>query len=66
MSRPARDNRIELCDLLDRILDVGVVLRGNVTIKIADIDMIYIELAVLIAAADRVLDMKRPEKCPTK
>lgn len=45
-----------LCDLLDRLLDVGAVVKGSVVISIADVEMIYIELAVLIAAADRVLD----------
>lgn len=59
---PEIDN---LCDLLDRLLDVGVVVKGSVVISIADVEMIYVELAVLVAASDRVLEgyskMKPPQ-----
>ncbi|GGC23470.1 hypothetical protein GCM10011363_44920 [Marivita lacus] len=47
-----------LCDLLDRLLDVGAVIKGSIVISVAEIDMIYVEVAVLIAAADRVLTDK--------
>lgn len=52
-----------LCDLLDRILDVGVVVKGEVVISIADVEMIYLEVAVLVAAVDRILpNVVSPER----
>ena len=52
---PARS--VALSDLLDRLLDTGVVLRGSIMISVADVDMIYIDVALLVAAADRALDL---------
>lgn len=57
-----REDIVGLCDLLDRILDVGVVVKGHVVISIADVEMIYLELAVLVAAADRILPNVAPPK----
>lgn len=52
--RPTRS--IALSDLLDRLLDTGVVVRGKITISVADVDMIHIDAALLVAAADRAVD----------
>lgn len=57
-----RDDIEGLCDLLDRILDVGVVVEGYVVISVADVEMIYLEVAVLVAAADRILPNVAPPK----
>lgn len=57
-----RDDIVGLCDLLDRILDLGVVLKGHVVISVADVEMIYLEVAVLVAAADRILPGVAPPK----
>ena len=44
-----------LLDLVDSLLDKGVVLDGEVVLGLADIDLIYLRLGVLLVAADRVL-----------
>ena len=44
-----------LLDLVDNVLNKGVVLSGDVTIGIAQGDLIYARLSVLLCAADRVL-----------
>jgi hypothetical protein len=44
-----------LLDLVDSLLDKGVVLDGELVIGLADVDLIYVRLGVLLAAADRVL-----------
>lgn len=44
-----------LLDLVDSLLDKGVVLDGEVVLGLADVDLIYVRLGVLLAAADRVL-----------
>ena len=48
-----------LVDLVDSLLDKGVVLDGEVVLGLADVDLIYLRLAVVLVAADRVLPPKR-------
>ena len=48
---PARE--IALVDLLDRLLAGGIVLRGDITLAIADIDMVQISLRALITSLSR-------------
>ncbi len=44
-----------LLDIVDNVLNKGVVLTGDVTIGLANVDLIYARLSVLLCAADRVL-----------
>jgi hypothetical protein len=44
-----------LLDLVDNLLNQGVVLTGDVVIGLAGIDLIYLRLSLLLCAADRVL-----------
>ena len=42
-------------DLLDHLLNKGVILNADVTLGVAGIDLIYLRLSSLLCAADRVL-----------
>jgi hypothetical protein len=42
--------QLALSDLINRVLDKGVVISGHVTIAIAEIDLIAIDLRVLITS----------------
>ena len=44
-----------LLDIVDNVLNKGVVLSGDLTIGLAQVDLIYARLSVLLCAADRVL-----------
>jgi hypothetical protein len=44
-----------LLDIVDNVLSKGVVLNGDITIGLAQIDLVYARLSVLLCAADRVL-----------
>ena len=46
--------RIELAEVLNHVLDKGVVLRGEVMLAVADIDLIYVSLRALLASAGTV------------
>ena len=52
----ARD--FTLLDLVDRAVDHGVVLAGDITISVADIDLIYVGLRVLLASVERVEEFR--------
>ena len=53
-----------LLELVDHVLNKGVVLSGEVTLGLAGIDLIYVRLLALICAADRVSHVApaRPRK----
>lgn len=44
-----------LLDVIDNLLNKGVVLNGEVILSLADVDLVYLRLSVLLCAADRVL-----------
>jgi len=44
--------RISLCEVLDRVLNKGVVVTGDVTISVADIDLIYLGLQIVLSSIE--------------
>ena len=42
-------------DLLDSLLNKGVMVNGDVTLGVAGIDLIYLRLSSILCAADRIL-----------
>ncbi len=51
MDVPSTRN-ITLLDLLDRLLAGGVVVKGHITLGVADIDLVELDLALLVAATE--------------
>ncbi len=51
-----RDADASLLDLVDHLLTRGLFVTGDVVLGLADVDLIYLRLSVLLAAADRVLE----------
>jgi hypothetical protein len=47
---PMSYRTVALVDVLDRVLAAGVVLNGDITLCIADIDLVRISLRALIAS----------------
>jgi len=45
--------QVALVDLLDRVLVTGVVVTGEVTISIADVDLMYVSLQALVSSVRR-------------
>jgi len=50
-----------LLDIVDNVLTKGVVLTGDLTIALAQVDLIYARLSLLLCAADRVMPGEDPE-----
>jgi hypothetical protein len=48
--RAVRHQRVALVDLLDRVLATGVVVTGDVTLSIADVDLVTISLRALVSS----------------
>jgi gas vesicle protein GvpK/gas vesicle protein GvpA/GvpJ/GvpM family len=49
------DERLELSDLLSHVLDKGVVLKGEVMLAVADIDLVRLDLGLLLTAVETAL-----------
>jgi hypothetical protein len=48
-----RARQVTLLDLLDRLLAGGVVVHGRVMLAAADIDLVELDLAILLAAVEK-------------
>ncbi len=46
-----------LADILERVLDKGVVIAGDVTVQLLDIELLTLKLRLLIASADTARSM---------
>jgi hypothetical protein len=46
-----------LADILERVLDKGIVIAGDVTISLVDIELLSIKLRLLIASVDKAKEM---------
>ena len=55
----AKQKQVTLLDALDRILNKGVVLRGDITISVADVDLIYLGLKLLLTSVERAEEMRK-------
>ena len=44
--------RASLCEALDRVLNKGAVVVGEVTISVADIDLVYLGLQVVLTSIE--------------
>lgn len=54
-----------LLDLMDNLLNQGVVLTGDVVLGLAGVDLVYLRLNALLCASDRILPRsKDKEKQP--
>jgi Gas vesicle protein len=54
VARP--DDDLALVDLLDRLLAGGVVLTGEVTISLADVDLVHVSLRALISSVATIAE----------
>lgn len=48
-----------LLDVVDNVLNHGVVLQGELLLGVANVDLIYAKLSLLLAAFDKVSDARR-------
>jgi hypothetical protein len=46
-----------LLELVDNVLNRGVVVTGDVMLSLAEVDLVYIRLSALLCAADRIFGL---------
>jgi len=43
---------VTLVEILDRVLDKGVIIAGDIVISVADVDLIYLGLKVMLSSVE--------------
>ena len=46
----ALQQQVTLIELVDRVLNKGVTLTGDITLSVADVDLVYVGLRLLLAS----------------
>src|SRR5438309_3856143 len=54
---PAPSGAASLADILERVLDKGIVIAGDIQINLLDIELLTIKLRLLVASVDRAREM---------
>ena len=52
---PQADDEASLLDILDHVLNAGVVIHGNLIISLAGVDLIYVGLNVVLTSIETAL-----------
>jgi hypothetical protein len=55
--RPRESGPANLADILERVLDKGIVIAGDIQINLLDIELLTIKLRLLVASVDRAREM---------
>lgn len=50
-------NATNLADILERVLDKGIVIAGDIRIQLADIELLNIKIRLLVASVDKAMQM---------
>lgn len=53
---PIAVHRVSICELLDRVLNKGAVLTGEVVISVANVELLYIAVSLLVSSVDTLLE----------
>ncbi|GAA1288267.1 gas vesicle protein [Pseudonocardia aurantiaca] len=51
-----RDREVALVDLLDRLLAGGVMITGDITISLAEVDLVHVSLRALISSVQTLVE----------
>jgi hypothetical protein len=60
MSNPRMEHSIQtssLADILERVLDKGIVIAGDITISLVNVELLSIKLRLLVASVDKAMEI---------
>jgi gas vesicle structural protein len=50
VSSQSLQHQVTLLELVDRVLNKGVVISGDITLSVADVDLVYVGLRLLLSS----------------
>ena len=56
-----RSKDISILELLDRVLNKGVILSGDIVISVADIDLVYLGVRLMLSSVETMEQLKNGE-----
>jgi gas vesicle structural protein len=59
VARIIDDSDSSLLDVIDSLLNKGVVLNADLILALADVDLVYVRLSALLCAADRIFPLRK-------
>jgi gas vesicle structural protein len=57
--------RVQLAEAIDRVMHKGAVLRGDVMISVAGVDLMYLDLRVILSSVDTAMRQRLINRPPT-
>lgn len=57
---------ITILELLDRVLNKGVILTGDIVISVADIDLVYLGVKLMLSSVETMEQLKMGNPIPKK
>jgi Gas vesicle protein len=54
---PSREEAASLADVLERVLDKGLVIAGDIRVNLLDIELLTIKIRLLVASVDKAREM---------
>jgi hypothetical protein len=66
---PDASDELSLLDILDHVLNAGVVIQGSIVISIGGVDLIYVGLNVVLTSVEtaiRTIEAHQPKKLDRK
>ena len=58
------NDETSLLDILDHVLNAGVILRGNLVISLAGVDLIYVGLDVILTSVETAMQHMQKKILP--
>jgi hypothetical protein len=49
---------ITILELLDRVLNKGVILKGDIVISVADVDLVYLGVKLMLSSVETMEQLK--------
>lgn len=50
----SRQRRVSLCETLDRVLNKGAVIAGDIIISVADVELLYVGVSLVVTSVETV------------
>lgn len=57
MQRQMEPRQANLADILERVLDKGIVIAGDISVSLVDVELLTIRIRLLVASVDKAKEM---------
>ncbi|NQU86938.1 MAG: gas vesicle protein [Mariniphaga sp.] len=61
-----RSKEVTILELLNRVLNSGVIITGDIVISVADIDLVYLGVKLMLTSVETMEQLKSGNSIPEK